>query len=297
MPTPSAASRTALQSARSRGLDRRRPSARASASPRRGTSPAQHAGTGPTCSWWRAGDRDGRAGDTSIRVVASVSRVERHTTGTDDQQLSQWPVNEHDPSPTIDVNPGAHARGEDNRAPRADRDVVGPRHRRQSAARRAQRRRSSSANTGHAVEVGATTSSPCRLHGLLRESPEGPVESRQVCRTGTWGHPHFMLSVVAARTDVGARWSARMGDTTLPPSRNTTLSRNRSAYQYVRRADGQGGSRRAPRSSLRARDRETRSCAARTRPGASAGRRCAPPRGSSTALRTSRPRRGTCGWR
>jgi hypothetical protein len=47
------------------------------------------------------------------------------------------------------------------------------------AADRVRRRRSSSAGARHAV-VSATTRSPCLLHGLLRESPEGPGESRHV---------------------------------------------------------------------------------------------------------------------
>jgi hypothetical protein len=44
---------------------------------------------------------------------------------------------------------------------------------------RIRHRRSSSASAWHAV-VSATTRSPCRLHGLLRVSREGPSETRQV---------------------------------------------------------------------------------------------------------------------
>ena len=86
--------------------------------------------------------------------------------------------NEQGPSPIIESIRGPHAGGEHNGRRRPATTCSGSTSA-PGAADRIRRRRSFSASARHAV-VSATTRSPCRLHGLLRESAGGPGESRHV---------------------------------------------------------------------------------------------------------------------
>jgi hypothetical protein len=86
------------------------------------------------------------------------------------------PTTHTTPPPIIDVDPGAHAGGEHSGRRRpattCSGSISAP-----GVAGRVRCRRSSSASARLAV-VSATTRSPCRLHGLLRASPEGRGEPR-----------------------------------------------------------------------------------------------------------------------
>jgi hypothetical protein len=113
-----------------------------------------------------------RAAALTERPVATRSLPLASTTRRRHSQTD----NEHDPSPIIDVDPGRHAGGEHNGRRRPATTCSGSTSA-PGAVDRIRRRRSSSATARHAL-VGATTRSPCLLHGLLRASPEGSREVR-----------------------------------------------------------------------------------------------------------------------
>jgi hypothetical protein len=130
-------------------------------------------------------------------------------------------------------NPGAQAGGEhtgrQRPATKCSGSTSAPR-----AAGRVRRRRSSSASARHAA-VSATTRSPCRLHGLLPASPQGPRERRHARRPHTAeedkARPTHLLVVANRRLAADgpdARVSSRASVTVALARTSASLWRSRS---------------------------------------------------------------------